>query len=237
MECEIRSFIGTRERQEDSAGHCTDGKGLFAVVCDGIGSRENGGGSSELAVKTLVGEYLRTDFDSFPKRIIELAEKTDSYIYESFGNRSGTTVVAVYIRERELYWFSAGDSRLYILRGGRLMQITTDHNYSYLLKEKRQKNLIDDETYAKEAPKGDRLVSFLGMNGLELIDMNFEPFLLAEGDVLLMTTDGLYKALPEERIRDILGAEEQAADAADALLDEVKSREIPLDNTTFAVIK
>ena len=237
MQCEIRSFIGTRERQEDAADYLIDERGLFAVVCDGIGSRSCGMESSELAVKILIRDYKTHTFDYFPKFIIDAAEQTDNELFERFGRKCGTTAVAAYIKENELYWFSVGDSRLYIFRNGRVKQITKDHNYHYILEEKMQKHIIDAETYKAEYPKGNQLISFLGMNAPELVDMNFEPLILAENDVLIITTDGLYRSVPEYRICDIVNENNSISVTADKLLDEVKKQDTELDNTTFAIIK
>ena len=142
MEYEIRSYIGTRKYQEDAADVCITEKGLFAVVCDGIGSRKSGGESSRLTVEYFT-EHFRKDFsENFPQFISKAAQKIDEELNERYGSECGTTAVAVYIKENEVYWFSVGDSRLYMIRGGKMKQITTDHNYGYVLKLRRQKNII-----------------------------------------------------------------------------------------------
>ena len=57
MQCEIRSFIGTRSVQEDCADQCRTDCGLFVTVCDGIGSRSDGGASSRLAVQRFIERF------------------------------------------------------------------------------------------------------------------------------------------------------------------------------------
>ncbi|SDA23097.1 protein phosphatase [Ruminococcus sp. YE71] len=235
MLCEIRSFIGTRKYQEDSADFCSADGELFCTVCDGIGSRSGGELSSQTAVRRFVELYKSSDTSDFSAFILAAAEQIDREVYDLCGEGSGTTAVAVLVRGRELYWLSVGDSRLYILRGGELRQITTDHNYSYVLDLRREKDLIDEETYLAEQKKGGCLASFIGMGGIDIVDVNFEPLILEPNDRLLLATDGLYRPLPHETICGLL-SQGTAREAADRLIDAVKSLDIERDNTTLAII-
>lgn len=51
------------------------------------------------------------------------------------GKGSGTTLVAVIAENNRLYWASVGDSRIYILRGRDMIQVTRDHNYMLRLQQ------------------------------------------------------------------------------------------------------
>jgi len=236
MICEIRSFIGTRTYQEDAADWCKTEQGLFAAVCDGVGSRADGGASSRLCAARLTESFRKGFTGSYPAFIVDAAEQIDREIYEKYGDRCGTTAVTAYISGHELYWFSVGDSRLYIYRNGRLKQITTDHDYAYVLGLRRQKNLIDEATYLAEQPKGSRLASYFGMNGLDIVDVSLQPLLLEQNDILLLMTDGLYKQIGDEQITEILNRHHQPAQAADCLIAAVMQSEGAIDNTTVAVI-
>ena len=139
MMYEIRSYIGTRKVQEDAYGGCMTDNGMFVVVCDGIGGSAHGKESSQFTAERLT-ELFRTEYTgNFPHFILKAAESADTVINEKYGGRCGTTAVAVHICSGELNWFSVGDSRLYIMRNGRLKQITTDHNYGYVLELRKQK--------------------------------------------------------------------------------------------------
>ncbi len=236
MLCEIRSYIGTRSCQEDSAKSCETENGLFCAVCDGIGSRKDGGASSRLAADRFAELYSAGFRGSFPAFITAAAEKIDREVYESFGSGCGTTAVVACLHDRELWWLSVGDSRLYILRSGRLKQITTDHDYSYVLELRLRKGIIDRETYEAEKHKGGRLASFIGMGGIDIADVSMKPLMLEPGDRLLLTTDGLYKSVGDDRIAALMNEHNDPAAAADSLMAAVKSCSGPIDNTTFAVI-
>lgn len=236
MEYAIRSYIGTRKYQEDAAGACETEKGLFVIVCDGIGGRADGGASSEYTVKRLTDMFRNEFDDNFPSFITKAADMTDSEVFDAFGNNSGTTAVIIYICGGRLYWFSVGDSRIYIMRDDRIKQITADHTYRYVLELRKNKNIIDLETYERELPKGERLASFIGMGGVDIADVSLEPLHLKAGDRLLLTTDGLYKTLTENVIYGIISTNKGAEEAADELMDAVKEIDASKDNTTFALV-
>lgn len=233
---EIRSYIGTRKVQEDAADCCMNEKGLFAVVCDGIGSKSQGGASSQMAVRRFIEIYKNEYNRQFPRFVSEAAKRIDKEVNENYGTGCGTTAVAVYIKEYELNWLSVGDSRLYIIRDGRMKQITTDHNYRYVLELRKQKNIIDEDTYYRELKKADRLASFIGMGEIDIVDVSVRPLLLRNGDKILVTTDGLYKSLTEKTIYDIIRTGDDPCITADKLIATVKHCETITDNTTFVLI-
>ena len=237
MVCEIRSFIGTRPYQEDAAEKCETDKGLFAAVCDGIGSRPEGGASSGLAVKRFAELFKGWLGDNYPAFIVDAASRIDDEVYKRYGDRCGTTAVTAYITGNELYWLSVGDSRLYICRGGELTQMTRTHNYSYVIDLRFRKELIDEKTYLAEQKKGGLLASFIGMGGIDIVDVSTKPFRLRSGDILLLATDGLYRSVGDEAIAGILGRGSPPAETADLLMEAVKSCHGSLDNTTFALIR
>lgn len=236
MQCEIRTFIGTRTVQEDCADQCSTDNGLFVVVCDGIGSRSDGGASSKLAVSRFIERFRQFDGNDFPGFILHAASDIDSEVYSTYGENCGTTAVCAYICDNKLYWLSIGDSRMYILRDGRLKQITTDHNYRYVLDLRLKKGIIDEEEYNRELSRSEYLVSYIGMGGVDVVDVSLHPIALRDSDRLLLTTDGLYKSLTEDTVYDIISADDKPENIAEKLMNSVKSCDIALDNTTFAII-
>ena len=123
-----------------------------------------------------------------------------------------------------------------LVRDNRLRQITTDHNYRYVLDLRLRKGIIDKETYNKELSRGECLASFIGMGGVDIADVSLEPLHLKAGDRLLLTTDGLYKTLTENVIYGIISTNKGAEEAADELMDAVKEIDASKDNTTFALV-
>ncbi len=236
MKYAVRSFIGTRNIQEDCADCIPTENGIFAIVCDGIGSRANGGESSRMAVR-LFSEKFRNEFsDNFPQFITRAAEYIDDEVFKTYGDRCGTTAVVAYIENNLLYWLSVGDSRMYIIRNGQMKQITTDHNYRYILDLRLKKNLIDEKTYNKELKNSELLASFIGMGCIDIVDVSLKPIFLKNGDIIILTTDGLYKPLAERKLCDIIVSGDDPDKIADDLISAVKECGGSLDNTTFTLI-
>lgn len=239
-----RSDIGGREEQQDSAYAFYDNELTFAIVCDGMGGTEEGARASRIAVDRM-RELLSTYVESTPpadlvRFLSEAMTELDSCVSGSLGKqRGGTTAVAAAIQRDNLFWFSAGDSRLYIYRAGEMVQATRDHNYFLRLDEQLKNGAISREFYQKEAEKGEALISFMGVGGLPVFDLTNHPFSVTEGDILLLTTDGLYKAIPEELICHILRGNDSLSRKADRLMKqiEVLKQSVALDNTTFILIR
>jgi len=146
----------------------------------------------------------------------------------------GTTLVAAVIKDNELYWVSVGDSRIYLWRQGKLTQLSMDHDFKlYLSREVRNGNLSLEE--AENHPERDALVSYLGLKELTEVDRNEEPLILEVGDRVLLCSDGLYNAISEEEISQLISDHPQ--DAADALIEAVIAKgKHNQDNVTVAIL-
>ncbi len=96
-----------------------------------------------------------------------------------------------------------------MIRGGQIAAQTRDHNYRLLLKEQLAAGQITRNFYETEekTPQAEALTSFLGMNGLRLLDVNRTRngnlqgarTLLPE-DIVLLCSDGVYKSLSDSQI-------------------------------------
>lgn len=243
----LLSVIGDRTEQQDSFGYeINEDRALF-VVCDGMGGHQGGRQASSSAVAGILEAYRKKAFDSDVREVVLDAICAADYKISNFKDEngealmSGTTAVAIYLKARELFWFSVGDSRVYLQRGSELVRATTDHNYALLLNERLAEGSIDRAEYEKEMAKGDMLISFLGVNGIERLDMNDMPLQLRKDDCILLTTDGLYKLVSEKDINGILSNFSNVNDMAQAL--EMKAQRQSKrtgkssDNITFVIIK
>lgn len=235
-----KSDIGTREEQQDCS-ICYEEKELFAaVVCDGMGGLNGGSTAGKCAAEGLVQLIRnRENRESIPDlflRSIDILDERVSQLKNEFGEKqnAGTTIVAVAIEKNKLFWLSVGDSRLYLMRQNELVQATRDHNYSLVL-ESMPGNYVPDEN---EQLKKDALVSFVGMGGIEIMDISRNPVMLIKNDIILLTTDGLYKALTDKQIKEILIQNSNVREIVDELMAQAKKASPDsLDNTTFVLIK
>jgi len=201
------STVGGRANQQDSAGlTVNDGDGLF-VVCDGMGGHKGGKAASSAAVDRLLAtNVLGIPEEQINTVLLEGLRKADSDV-ASFRDEDGsplncgTTAAVVVIRNKRLYWISAGDSRIYIYRNGEFVQITNDHIYAVALRENMRAGQITKEYFDDHSVNADALISFVGMNGMPLVDRSVHPVGLRKDDVVLIMTDGLYKNLPDSMIK------------------------------------
>lgn len=205
--------IGTRKNQQDAL-YASDpvksplgkeGNALLGVLCDGMGGMENGEMASKLAVDTVATEfYAGFDPADIPAFLEHVANKADLAVHDTLSSgedsSAGTTLVAVLLVENQLHWLSVGDSRIYILRGEEIVQVTRDHNFRLLLMEKVAAGEMTVEEVERN-PDREALVSYLGMGGLSLVDINLQPFQLQRGDLILLCSDGLTKSLTDSQIQ------------------------------------
>jgi protein phosphatase len=150
---------------------------------------------------------------------------------------AGTTLACVAIIDNDLYWASVGDSRIYIVRGDEMVQVTEDHNYGMILSQKVKQGLLTEDE-ANSHPKREALISYIGMNGVRHIDLNSKPFRLWDGDHILICSDGFYRCVEDAEtlsvIRDFSADMTEAAEALTSLaLSKHKKNQ---DNTTVILI-
>lgn len=208
------SIAGTRPYQEDSLMYQVFEDGVLGVVCDGMGGLAHGEVSSACAVEQL-SAYFRNyerceDMEGYLERALCELDMQVAGLKNASGRplKGGTTVVAVFIREGCMTYASAGDSMIYLIRRGELRELVRRHNYQLLLNRRLEEGQLTPEEYAEELHQGEALVSYLGMDGLQIIDHG--TLTLEEGDRILLCSDGLYKGLDTDRIRAL--AQEQSGE-------------------------
>jgi len=242
-EVAMRSIPGTRAQQQDYAFYQAGPDRVFAVVCDGMGGMDEGFTASAVATEKIKEQYCcknpAESYSSFFMRSVEIIDECVYSLKNTQGERlnAGTTIVAAVIEDDRLYWLSVGDSRLYLLRENEIVQVTRDHNYFLSLNQLAQENRIDRREYEYEAARGEALISYIGMGGVQIADINEIPFRLMHGDTVLLTSDGLSKALPDWEILRILSGSDVAS-ALDSLIDRsVEYSAAFQDNTTCIAIR
>jgi protein phosphatase len=135
------------------------------------------------------------------------------------------------VRDRELYFAHVGDSRLYLVRAGRISRLTRDHSYVGRLVE----NGIVRAEDAEKHPQRHILTAALGA-GIEVaVDGREHPTELQDGDDLLLCTDGLWGVVTEEELEMETGRNSPAECCA-ALVKLALQRGGP-DNITVQVLR
>lgn len=250
LETLVRSATGNRQYQQDAA-YITPSKVLaankktrvMAIVCDGMGGMADGGKASQTAIQMMVQGFQNIEklpevnIPAFFQQGIVTIDKTIYTFPKENGRGSGTTMVACIVEDNRLYWASVGDSRIYILRGNQMQQVTRDHNYWLKLQEKVAAGEMTYEEACRHKQK-EALISFLGMGNVSLMDINTTPFELQFGDVVMLCSDGITKTLSDERIKQIITADAVRPDQkAEALVEAATHTNAhSQDNTTVALI-
>jgi PPM family protein phosphatase len=198
---------GGREKNEDRMGYCyTRDAGLFALA-DGMGGHPEGEVASQLALQTLSAMFQREAKPSLadPLRFLNDAVIAGHHQLLRYATERAmvdtprTTVVACLVQGNQAYWAHCGDSRLYLLREGKLVARTRDHSYSEL-----------QETMAHVVPLNDRvnrnvLFTCLGSPGKPVVDTS-GPLVVYPGDRVMLCSDGLWGALSDDTIIEILNS-------------------------------
>lgn len=241
------SIIGDRTSQQDASRYGWQGGTLFAAVCDGMGGMAGGERASKQALDIMFrgfqaeqmpeegwySQWMQTAFSAADEAVASLADSAGNLL------RAGTTVVSVMIRDNRLYWGSVGDSRIYYIKQNRICTITRMHNYNLRLSEMVASGEITEAQAQKEGERGEALISFLGIGGLPIIDTNQVPIIMEKGDIVILSSDGLYKSLDDQQVQVIV--EESGGNmqiAARRLCDEALRLSVcKQDNTTVIVIK
>lgn len=248
LECGVSSKIGSRSVQQDAARaedalqYLQHGK-LLAMMCDGMGGMNGGELASALCINKMFREYQTKGVNgNIPLFFHKLAEEIDDAVYnltdeEGESLNAGSTLTAVIIDNNLLYWVSVGDSRIYLKRGDEIVSVTVDHNYRMLLEEKVQNGDITREE-ADSDPNREALVSYMGVGGIQYIDLNPYPVELIDGDCVLLCSDGLYRTLEKDEILTIIDCFPDASSAAEALTEAAVSKgRRNQDNTTAVLIR
>jgi PPM family protein phosphatase len=192
---------GGRHKNEDRMGYCyTRDAGLFALA-DGMGGHPEGEVAAQLALQSLAANFQR---DAKPRledpirflneAIIAGHHQMLRYATErALMDTPRTTVVACLLQGDSAYWAHCGDSRLYLVRGDKLVSRTRDHSYVEL-----------QETLGQAAPQGDRfnrnvLFTCLGSPGKPVID-TAGPMLMQPGDRVMLCSDGLWGSVSDADI-------------------------------------
>lgn len=238
------SILGSRKEQQDALFLDVGEADVFAVVCDGMGGLADGHQASEMAIQTLIKLYRQKDrAESFHQFFTNAVDQLDEAVYllsknGGSGKRSGTTIVSAAVEKDQLHWFSVGDSRLYLIRDEEIVCATRDHNYFLLMDNLLQTGRMSREDYEQEKHRGEALISFLGIGGIDIIDVSTSPFRLQADDVILLMSDGLYRNVSEAEMlaaaRETDGAEEMVRMLIDL---SVRNAQGIQDNTTLIVIR
>jgi serine/threonine protein phosphatase PrpC len=210
--------------------------GVFAVA-DGMGGHAHGEVASHLALDAIADRAAALADaapSELPVALHDAIQAANTQIFaqaeaEDLRDRMGTTLVVATVCDDRLYFAHIGDSRLYLLRGDALSQLTRDHSLVQSMVDRGEITLEEAALH----PLRHQITRVVG--GDNYVSPEIASQALEAGDVLLLCTDGLPGALPADGIKAALAtagtAQERAQHLVDAALDAGAS-----DNVTALVV-
>ncbi len=142
----------------------------------------------------------------------------------------GTTVTALTLYETRFLIGQVGDSRAYLLRDGRLSQLTKDHSY---VQEQVDAGYLTPEQ-ARTHPYSNVITRCVGANSDVMPDIYAGT--VRPGDLFLLASDGLTGMLEDYQLSELLAPDRMPQDEVDALIAEA-NRHGGLDNITAIIVR
>ncbi|HTI05447.1 MAG TPA: Stp1/IreP family PP2C-type Ser/Thr phosphatase [Gemmatimonadales bacterium] len=232
-----RTDVGViRSGNEDSYLMVPD-RGIF-IVADGMGGHAAGEVASEMAVKFVAQELasLRGLSDQ------QVADRMSTAIRAANGaifqrtltehdkRGMGTTVTALTLFENRFLIGQVGDSRAYLLRDGKLTQVTKDHSY---VQEQVDAGYLTPEQ-ARTHPYSNVITRCVGANGDVTPDLYGGA--VKQRDLFLLASDGLTGMLEDYQLAELLSPDRMPEQEVDALITEA-NRHGGLDNITAIIVR
>ena len=230
------------------------------IVADGVGGGSFGERAAQITVdviKNAMQNSMETDLIQVMGKAIGAANRAVFFEAQEDERKKGmsSTVVVAVIHEEKLYVANVGDSRIYLLREGKLLPLTVDHTWA---NDKIRSGVLD-ETRAKSHFNADAITRSIGFKADVVIDFGLylqggrenqndaiaqQGLALDENDVILLCSDGLIKESPmglkqryvsEGMLKAILEGE-HAEQAAKTLVDTAVGNNAD-DNVTAVVME
>ena len=196
-----------QENQDDYRAGELPGGAVWALVCDGMGGAKGGREASQGACN-VIENFFQEQYaqcgagqeEPFLKKALLYANR---FVFQKAAHEEalagmGTTAVCALVRSGNVYLCHASDSRAYLIRDGKLTQLTHDHSYV--------QELVDCGTITEEEaehhPQKNIITKALGVD--YRLEPEFTAAKLKREDRLLLCTDGLTNMVPVEEMEQLL---------------------------------
>jgi PPM family protein phosphatase len=221
-------------------------QGQLLLVADGLGGHASGERASTLAVDSLARFAVNAMHwctrleDCDDERVFaeweEALRLCDRRVHAEGDARPerhgmGTTLTMAYVAWPNAYVLHAGDSRCYLLRDGRLQQVTKDHTLA--------QKFVDAGVISPDQVEQSRFnhVLWNAIGGTsDTVTAEAHKLALKLGDILLLCTDGLTKELDDQQITELLEGELPSSDLCEQLVEAAKKAG-GSDNITVVVAR
>ena len=229
---------GGRQLNEDRMGYSYTRSSGILLLADGMGGHPEGEVAAQLALQAMSAQYQKQanpDIDDVTafltlavlgahRQIIQYA------IEKGMLDTPRTTVVAAVVQDGTATWVHCGDSRLYLVRNGKLVTRTRDHSYM------EQPPAGQSASRAAERMNRNILFTCLGSPTKPVFDIT-GPIALQQGDKILLCSDGLWGSLPDDDIVRQLSAKPVGQAVPDLVESALQRGGATSDNVTAIALE
>ena len=222
--------IGPRSVNEDSYYISKLNNEIFACIADGVGGMKYGNVASEFVTR-----HFSKNLPDFKRNPISYATRINNELVEfakrEYGEQNvGTTFTAFHISSNFIKGVHIGDSRVCVLRGNGIKQLTVEHNEVGRLIREGKLKFSEKINYPRK-----NIIEHI-MGSMDLFNCQGFEFELEHQDRILLSTDGFHETLSKKEIRDLSVKLKSFQEFNRRLIVELENR-ILRDNTTFITIE
>jgi len=217
---------GPRQYNQDKIAYSYSRESLLTVLADGMGGHKNGDVAAQIAVKTLTDAFQRMALPALvsPAQflndgILRAHQAIQNHVIaNNMLDNPRTTVVAAIAQHDALHIAHVGDSRLYHIRDGKVLNRTEDHSKVQLMFRRGLLNLGQMGLH----PERNKIYNCLGGEIPPKVELS-QRFELIEGDTIMLCSDGVWSLVGDEKMAEVL-SNDTVNTSVTALLDLAESR-------------
>jgi serine/threonine protein phosphatase PrpC len=235
------SRIGGRKYNQDRVAYAYTDSSFLLVLADGMGGHTHGEIAAQIAIHTFMQEFAKSAKPTISEPALFLRE-TMKGCHQAINNYThinalegspGTTCVAALVQDGKVSWAHAGDSRLYLVREGKVVKVTRDHS---VVQQLADWGIITKEEMKTHQDRNKITNCLGGVDDIFYVEASSSTD-MQSGDVLLLCSDGFWSPLSNDEIAVGLAHGELSnslAQLVDIALYREKER---ADNTTAIVAR
>ena len=236
VEIASRCEVGGRTHNEDDLRHGQSGSFWYAVLSDGAGGHRGGAVASDIVVRmTALG--LQSATQATPDYLTQLVCDANEALAQKQDKRSRdrmhATLVALWIdaRREEALWTHVGDSRLYMLRHGRVLHVTQDDSVVQRMVDAGY--LTPEE--ALTHPKKNQLLAAMGAEGGIEPNTLENHMAVEDGDAFLLCSDGWWDHFDRRAIEAAFAASKSPDEWLTRMAEAIQAAATPRQDNYSAI--
>lgn len=220
--------IGPRNENQDFIGYKILPDLFIACIADGVGGNKNG----KFVSNYVVNEFLKcddySDIESLKDKIYSINLKVLELQKKKDFSDMATTFTVFIVKDKKLYGFHVGDTRLCVLRRNGIKQLTKPHTSAY---RALKAGIITIEDY-KNLNFKNILENAIGLESLFIDDFTFD---LEIKDRIIISTDGFHDEMSKSELVDIsIKNKESLKDCFEQIVSNLKYKKFT-DNNSFLI--